>query len=160
MKVLIVDHWGVLCLADKHNREHNKTDLPNINEMHTHGKLIDFDKESVNVLNSLIEQTDCDIVISSDWKKWCSLEKMKEFYKLQGIIKEPIDFTPTIKGKNIFESRALEIKSWLNTHKISNWVAIDDLYLGDYLTNFVWVSKTDEGIIQNGIKNKILSFLF
>ena len=158
MKVIFTDIWGVLCLADKHGREHSKTDLPNTSEMHSHGKLIPFDKKAVDVLNSIIVQTDCEIVVSSDWKKWCSLEHMREFYKLQGIIKVPIDYTPTLKGKNIFESRSLEIKSWLTNNKINKWVTIDDLYLGDYLTNFVWVSRTDEGITQKGIKENILIY--
>ena len=125
--------------------------------MHTHGKLIDFDKNAVNVLNSLLTK-DLEIVISSDWNRWCSLSKMKEFYSEQGIIKTPIDYTPNIKGKNIFESRSLEIKEWLNNNNVSKWVAIDDLYLGDYLSNFVWISRTDEGITQKGIKENILIY--
>ena len=155
MNILFLDHWGVMCLADKHGREHDKYDLPNIKEMRIHGDFDTFDKEAVNILNLLIEETDLEIVISSDWKKWCSLDRMKEFYKSQGIIKTPIDFTPTIKGKNLFESRSLEIREWLKIHKVSNWAVIDDLYLGDYLKNFVWTSKTDEGIKQNGIINNL-----
>ena len=157
--VVFMDHWGTIALADKHGREHKKEDLPNISEMHTHGKLIDFDKEAVKVLNEIIQQTDCEIVVSSDWKKWCPLDKMKEFYLSQGIIKAPIEYTPNLKGKNIFETRAFEIKDWLNTHKVDNWAAVDDLYLGDYLTNFVWISRTDEGITQNKFKDIISSFL-
>ena len=158
MKILFLDHWGTICLADKHGREHNKTDLPNINEMRIHGSLDNFDKEAVNVLNSIIAKTDFEVVISSDWKKWCSLDKMKEFYKEQGIIKPPLDYTPTIKG-NIFKTRALEIMAWLSINSIDKWVAIDDLYLGDYLSNFVWISKTDEGITQKGIKENILIYI-
>ena len=158
MRVIFVDHWGVLCLANKHGREHKKNDFPNTSEMHTHGKLIDFDKNAVNVLNSLLTK-DLEIVISSDWKKWCSLEEMKIFYTLQGIIKQPIDYTPNLRGKNIFESRSLEIKEWLKMNKVDKWVSIDDLYLGEYLTNFVWISKTDEGITQKGIKENILIYI-
>ena len=154
MGIIFADHWGTLCLADKHGREHKKEDLPNISEMKIHGELIPFDKEAVKILNSIIKETNADIVISSDWKKWCPLDKMKEFYKLQGIIKEPIDYTPYIKG---IENRNLEIKEWLNNNKVDKWVAIDDLYLD--LTNFVWVSRTDEGIKQKVIKEKILSYL-
>ena len=153
MKVLIIDHFGVLCLADKHGREHKKTDMPNVSEMKIHGELIPFDKEAVEILNNIILQTDAEIVISSDWKRWCSLSNMKIFYKLQGIIKTPIGYTPIIKGFN----RALEIKNWLNNNQVNKWVAIDDLYLE--LDNFVWISKTDEGIKQEGKKEEILKFL-
>ncbi len=157
MKIIFLDIWGVLCLPDKHRREHKKTDLPNIKEMKVHGKLIPFNKEAVNVLNSIIEKADVEIVISSDWKKWCPLNEMKKFYKAQGIIKTPIDYTTNLNVKNLFERRSLEIKSWLNNHKVNNWVAVDDLYLN--LDNFVWISKTDEGLTQEGIKENILIYI-
>ena len=142
MKVLITDHFGILCLADKHGIEHKKTDILDMKQVRIHGDFDNFDKKAVNVLNSIIKLTDCEIVISSDWKRFCSLEKMKDFYKSQGIIKSPLDYTPYIKGPY----RGLEIKQWLDTHKVDKWVAIDDLYLE--LDNFVWVSRTDEGIKQ------------
>jgi hypothetical protein len=34
---------------------------------------------------------------------------------------------------------------------------MDDLCLE--LDNFVWISKTDEGLLQNDVKNKNLNFL-
>jgi hypothetical protein len=148
-----MDHWGVLCLPKKHGREHSKTDLPNVKEMRIHGSFDDFDKEAIIILNNIIIETDLEIVISSDWKRWCSLEEMKKFYKSQGIIKTPMDYTPLIKGVN----RALEIKEWLNNNKVNKWVAIDDMYLE--LDNFVWVSRTDEGIKQEGRKEEILKYL-
>lgn len=159
MKVIMLDHWGTMSLSDKHGKKHLKTDLPDITQMRIHGDFDNFDKSAISTLNEIITITDCEIVVSSDWKKWCSLDRMKEFYISQDIIKPPIDFTPNLKGKNIFKNRAEEIKLWLNNNKVNKWVSVDDLYLGGYLPNFVWVSRTDQGITQDGIKEQILNIL-
>jgi hypothetical protein len=118
-----------------------------------HGCLMDFDKNAVNILNSIIQITDLEIVISSDWKKWCKFEDMCIFYKSQGIIKIPFDYTPNING---LKNRVNEIKQYLDKNIVDKWCVVDDLHLE--LDNFVRVSKTDEGITEIGIKEKILKF--
>jgi HAD domain in Swiss Army Knife RNA repair proteins len=71
---------------------------------------------------------------------------MKRFYKSQGI-KAPIDYTTHIRKSNLVQSieinRAYEINKWLEKHDVTHWVAIDDLDMGNYLTNFV---KTDPSV--------------
>jgi len=71
------------------------------------------------------------------------------------------------------EERSLEIKTYLNDHpEITSWVAVDDLNMGKFQTendlefvydwgldNFVHTKKSNEGIKQTGIKEKILKFL-
>ncbi len=171
MKIIFLDHFGVMCLANKHGLEHNKESLPKVSEMRIHGDFDAFDYESIKILNSILIDSEVEIVISSDWKKWTNLTTMGEFYILQKIIKKPIDFTPIFNDipkhfyyefKNVLslqDKRAIEILYWLDQHKeITNWVCVDDLYLS-LLDNFVWVSRTDEGIGQNGVKDKINSFL-
>jgi len=146
MKIIFLDHQGVMRI-DKH---------PNP------GQLINFDTECVFVLNSILKKTDAEIVISSDWKYWVSLEEMGLFYLKQGIIKKPIDYTPKTK-KYSFQiynkQRSEEILLWLsNKENITNWIAIDDLNMKQYLKNFV-SSESDKGIKQIGIKEEILKFL-
>ena len=69
-------------------------------------------------------------------------------------------FTPFVKKQiNIIETRSLEIKTFLEDNFIEKWCVVDDLHLGDILTNFVWVSKTNKGICQKNIKEKIIEFL-
>ena len=170
MKVLFLDHFGVMCLADKHGKESSKKDLPNIKEMRIHGDFDKFDQDAVKVLNLILEKdNEIEIVISSDWKRWCNLERMREFYKNSGIIKKPLDFTnffekiPYINNnseqiKSLQHQRSIEIIDWLNNHLyVEKWVAVDDMYLSE-LQNFVWITKTDEGVTQKGIKDKILKY--
>ncbi len=162
MNIIFLDHFGVMCLANKHGRENKPFDLPRFDEMRIHGDFDNFEFNCINTLNSILDE-ETEIVVSSDWKIWCSFDRMCNFYLSQGIKKSPIDYTPSLYDKftNIpyNEVREIEINSWLTEHpEINNWVAIDDLYLSK-LKNFVWVSKTDEGINQLGIKDKLLSIL-
>ena len=164
MKIIFLDNFGVLCLANKHGRIRKKDELPSNDEFKPHGKFNDFDKLAVQILNSILEKTGAEIVVSSDWKNWSSLDEMKQFYLSQGIIKIPIDFTPffnRLQNPGNFsyqQKRCLEILNWLDNHSnIDKWVAVDDMYLE--LSNFVWVTRSDEGLCQEGIKNKILDYL-
>jgi hypothetical protein len=145
-----------------------------------------FNKKAVKILNEILEETDAQIVVSSDWKRWATVEEMGEYYESKGIKKKPIAFTPnlkdcTIHGDNFIWSRAweleqtrcIEIKQYLADHpEVTHWVSVDDLRMGksglDYavpyehewgLDNFVETPRSTEGIKQSGIKEKILKFL-
>ena len=125
------------------------------------GTLVDFDSEAVKTLNSILIKTDIEIVVSSDWKLWVTLEEMREFYLKQGIIKKPISYTGKFE-RYIYEilnkQRSAEILQWLNFNEnITHWVSVDDLDMSPYLNNFV---KTDSkiGLLEEGIEEKILSF--
>ena len=141
----------------------------------------DFDEKSVRILNKILDETGAEVVVSSDWKRWANLEEMGEYYESQGISKKPIAFTPDL-GKctwhtkdvwvwspkwDLEMSRVIEIKQYLHDHpEITHWVAIDDLDMGkdedwkDWgLDNFVLTPRSNEGIKQSGVKEKILKFL-
>ena len=141
----------------------------------------DFDEKSVRILNKILDETGAEVVVSSDWKRWANLEEMGEYYESQGISKKPIAFTPDL-GKctwhtkdvwvwspkwDLEMSRVIEIKQYLHDHpEVTHWVAIDDLDMGkdedwkDWgLDNFVLTPRSNEGIKQSGVKEKILKFL-
>jgi hypothetical protein len=151
MKILFLDHQGVIYLG--------KAIWPD-------GKpiLLDFDQGAVSILNEIIREVDCEIVVSSDWKTWADLPKMKSFYIKQGIIKSPIGYTPITNIKyldDIAYLRAKEIKKWLDsTGNITSWVAIDDLDMGKHLSNFVWIEDSKKGIKEEGIKKRIIDYLY
>ncbi len=149
-----------MCLANKHGIISNPDVLPRYNEMRIHGDFDNFDSGAVEILNSITEITGAEIVISSDWKYWCEIDRMREFYLSQGISKIPIGYTNSIVGEHDVKIlRASEIFKYLETHKeITHWVAVDDLFLKN-VSNFVWISRTDEGLKQDGVKDKILKFL-
>ena len=190
MKVIFLDHDGVICLADNWGgrskkwaryRSANPESSKNMGEAPVEYRFDDFDKKAVKVLNEILEETGAEIVVSSDWKRWATVEEMGQYYEQQGIIKKPIGFTSSISYDNyqdfpwhrqydLEQTRSLEIAEYLTAFKsILKWVAIDDLDMsmrknddGEYrwgLNNFVWTPKRNEGIKQSGVKEKIIKFL-
>jgi len=186
MKVIFLDHDGVICLSnnwgnrfkkqkDWGGRKLSMTTL----EMPVEYRFDNFDEKAVNVLNEILEETGAEIVVSSDWKRWATVEEMGEYYESKGIIKKPIAFTDSIlyddyenfpwhMNWELEQTRSLEIAQYLGLNTvITHWVAIDDLNMslqseGDKewgLKNFVLTPINNEGIKQTGIKDKILNFL-
>jgi hypothetical protein len=195
MKVIFLDHDGVICLPDqwgsryKKERKYRKDKkLSHDEPVSVDARFDNFDKKCVNILNEIIEETGCEIVVTSDWRVKATLEEMGIYYENQGIIKKPIDFTHNMSYKeyeqsrvdNTFknydyeydEKRANEIRKYLSEHpEITHWVAIDDLdmryYSYDYtgeiiipwgLKNFI-MTRFNEGLKQTGLKDKILKYL-
>lgn len=188
MKVIFLDHDGVICLSQQFGGRYKKQTKAkrklsqSIMSLPVDCRFDNFDKKAIQVLNQILEETGAEIVMSSDWKNWASVEEMGEYYEQQGIIKKPIDFTPrehdipeTINWHPDWDlegTRSLEIQQWLkNNPEVTHWVAVDDLDMsyktestyrsgtGWGLTNFVHTPKTSEGIKQLGIKEKIINFL-
>lgn len=148
-----------------------------------------FDEKAIKVLNKILEETGAEIVVSSDWRLHANLEQLGEYYLSQGISKKPIAVTELFKDifpsewsqlrfrAELELERSMEIQNWLEQHpEVTNWVAIDDLdmsieFLSGHfaakdgsdskpgLSNFVHTPRSNEGIKQSGIKEKIIKFL-
>lgn len=186
MKVIFLDNDGVICLANNWGSRFKKTksycnDNPDRKSIPVEFRFDNFDKKAIKILNEIIEKTDAEIVVSSDWKLHATLEELGEYYESQGIIKKPIALTPNMrdfdpeteglfKWKGWLERiRILEIREWLLHNNVTHWVAVDDLNMSKTifedgtddggLENFVLTPRSNEGIKQLGIKNKILKFL-
>ena len=56
-----------------------------------------FNTKAVKVLNEILEKTDADIIVSSDWRNNFTLEQLGEIFEWQGVIKKPIGVTPDVK---------------------------------------------------------------
>jgi hypothetical protein len=188
MKILFLDHDGVICLSSEWGSRLKKTKAysnPNPGgerSVPVEFRFDNFNKKAIGVLNKILLETDAEIVVSSDWQHFCNLEEMGLYYEMQGIIKKPIAFTGNIidpakatwhRDWDSEGTRSLEIMTWLESHpEVTNWVAVDDLNMGKIvksysmefihewgLENFVHTPRGNEGIKQVGIKEKILRFL-
>ena len=62
-------------------------------------RMDNFNDKAVKVLNSILEQTGAEIVVSSDWKLYCTLDELKEMFTKYGVVKQPSDVTPNIPLK-------------------------------------------------------------
>ena len=162
MKVLFLDHYGVLCLSTKPVTR-TEFSMPTKDEFADTGITFfsDFDSKAVAVLNDIIQQTGAEIVISSDWKRETTLSGMCEFYQKQGIEKMPLAYTDWLPGAPTYhEQRAGEINTWLDQHpEITHWCAVDDLYMATWLTNFAWAKCVDQGIKDPAVQDQIIQLL-
>jgi hypothetical protein len=180
MKIMFLDHDGVICLSSEWGGRYKKKGFDSNPETPMDIRMDSFNQKAVKVLNEIIEKTGCELVISSDWKKHGTLEQIKEMFVTRGI-KPPIDITPFCSvlfregklpddfllpyfNKTEYE-RHIEILHWLKEYpEVTHWVAVDDLDMSKQddwgLENFVHCKRPNlEGIKQSGLKEKILKFL-
>ena len=189
MKVIFLDHDGVICLSSewggryKKQKEWGGRKLSMTNkEIPLEYRFDNFNQKAVKVLNEILEETGAEIVVSSDWKLHATLEELGEYYEQQGIIKKPIAVTTNLGQCTWYNdqvwiwsprwdsemTRVIEITQFLHDYpEVTHWVSIDDLDMGkngeDWknwgMDNFVLTPLGNEGIKQSGIKDKVLKFL-
>ena len=122
MKILFLDHDGVICLHtewggrfDKQKEWGGRKLSMTDKEIPLEFKFDNFNQGAVDILNEIIEATDCEIVTSSDWRHHCKLEEMQELFKIRGIKKGPIAFTDFVPSNARFleKARVREINNFL-----------------------------------------------
>lgn len=177
MKVIFLDHDGVICLSNNWGSRFTKQkkwggrkmSMAN-DEIPIQYRFDNFDRKAITVLNSILEETGAEIVVSSDWKRWASVEQMGGYYEEQGIIKKPIDFTPNLgkcawyidaykegfpwsKAWDLEQTRIIEIKQYLIDHpEITHWVSIDDLRMGKTGLDYGGVPYTNDWGLDNFVE--------
>lgn len=135
-------------------------------KLHPKYNIYGYDQRCVKILNEIIDETGAQIVLSSDWKTHFTLAEMNEIFRDNSIKHTIIDFTPNLWGteyfkyQNLEDCRANEILRYVQEHDIKTYVAVDDLYLKNWIPiNFVQCTQVREGIKQSGVKNKIIKIL-
>lgn len=126
-----------------------------------------FDSKCVDVFNNILDNTTTKIVLSSDWKNSYDINTMNNIFKYNGIKSYIVHYTPDLWGvkykslKELEECRANEILTFVELHDVKNYVAIDDLNLSPWISekHFVHCARTNEGIKQLNIKEKIITRL-
>ena len=169
MKIIFLDNDGVICLANNWGSRRKKQEKWGGKKLSMSNREIpleyrfdNFDQKAVKVLNEILEETDAEIVVSSDWRLYATLEELGDYYESQGIIKRPIGVTevfhftnwrdegfvpdhedfPWSRNDSREQERHFEIMRYLGNYpSITHWVAIDDLHMGINV-NTSW-GKTD-----------------
>jgi hypothetical protein len=193
MKTIFLDNDGVICLSSNWGSRHkkqkkwgNKKLSMSMESIPIEYRFDNFDKRAIKILNGILEETGAEIVVSSDWRLYATLDELGEYYLSQGIIKRPIGITNKklincdvpnnfiwSRVWDLEQTRSLEIHQYLKDNpQITHWVAVDDLNMGkngldssiefdhDWgLSNFVLTSRSDKGIKESGVKEKIIKFL-
>lgn len=165
MKVIFLDNDGVICLSNnwgsrttKQKKWGGRKLSMSHNEIPLEYRFDNFDQKAVKVLNEILEETDAEIVVSSDWRLYATLEELGDYYQSQGIIKRPIDVTEEFhytnwvnegfvsddedsgfswsRSESREQERHFEIMRYLGKYpSITKWVAIDDLHMGIRVEN-------------------------
>lgn len=128
---------------------------------------------AVEVLNEILDATDAEIILSSDWKNHYSLEELHEIFVANGIKKSPIDITGNhpVSFSSLSRNRMSDIETYLKEKNFVNdndepqgsWIIIDDLYLDRYLPenlkNRFFITECNSGIKAYGLKEEIIAKL-
>jgi hypothetical protein len=159
MKVIFLDHDGVICLQNnwgsrskKQQKWGGRKPFMSLKDIPIEYRFDNFDKKAIKVLNQILEETEAEIVVSSDWRLHSTINELGDYYESQGIIKKPIDVTevfnftkwleekripedfPWYRPHSLEQERHFEIKEWLNSNpQVTHWVAVDDLNMGIHI---------------------------
>lgn len=166
MKVIFLDNDGVLCLSNNWGsrskkwqkyRSTNPDCTTTIKDLPVEIRFDNFDKKAIQVLNSILIETDAELIVSSDWRLHATLNELGDYYESQGIIKRPLGVTekfhftdwveegflpdhgefPWDRYTDLEQQRYFEILKWLRDHpEVTHWVAIDDLNMGKTFTDW------------------------
>jgi hypothetical protein len=125
-----------------------------------------FDPKCVKIFNEILDDTDANIVLSSDWKYKWNLDDLDKIFKFNGVNKSPIDTTinEDVSFGNITKNRAYQVGEYIQRKNITNYVVIDDLNISNFMSitgdddKFV-LTDDFEGLKKLNIKNKILKIL-
>ena len=134
-KIIFLDLDGVMDNA-KYDIYLNKHNLPEKDEF---GVL--FDPDCIAALAHIVEQTGADIVISSSWKDYMTMDEIHMMWHKRQLPGKVIDVTPTTS-----RHRGDEIATWLNLcPDTCSYVIIDDQPREQFNTD-----QYDHLIITNG----------
>lgn len=159
-KTIFLDIDGVLC-TEKEFFKSTKKFHEKFHEAKQLRVPYPFNFGCVKILNSILEETDAQIVLSSDWRHHWNIIELDMIFKFNGVIKSPVDVTGdySLYTHDLEKNRVNEINIFRNIHNIELFVVIDDMNLDIYLTNRFVKTISNEGLKQTGIKDKIIKFL-
>lgn len=116
-KVLFLDIDGVLVT----NRS-----------LRSNGKSRPFDREAVGELNRVLTETGAKIVVSSSWRRFHPLPRLREILILEGVVpRRVIGITPRAIGSgpmrlSVSPPRGHEIRAWLDLNPVASYAVVDD----------------------------------
>lgn len=125
-----------------------------LNSKQSRDLAIFLEPSRIQLLNNILEQTKCEVVISSTWRLKNGPLLLEELLTLAGYKGYILGYTPTIPNRE----RGSEIKEWLARHPTEKFVILDD---NDDMGNlFPYLVKTtfDEGLTETKAQEVIKKF--
>jgi len=95
-------------------------------------------EEDCSALKKIIDETESQLVLSSDWKMHYGLIQMKRIFQYYGIpghhlidTTTHVDLWKKLSSPSLEWERASQIIKWVKDNRIRKWIAIDDLNLSN-----------------------------
>lgn len=125
-----------------------------------------WNENAVKVFNEILDETDAEIVLTSDWRLHWNLNELKGIFTWNRVKKYPIAVTEDvyIGGADLEKTRLNEIEDFIEQNDVNNYVVIDDLNIGKYMAltgndDKFFITRSSQGIKQTGLKDKIIKKL-
>ena len=107
-------------------------------------KAYPFDRDCVNLLNEILEQTSAEIVLTSNWQfEFTDTEMIEKIFRFNGVAKTPIDYSGGYGN-----DKPSDIANFINENEIETFVILDDLDLSELGDNFVQIDPM-YGLTEN-----------
>lgn len=158
MKIIFLDMDGVVNCSeffDKTSKERESLTREDESLFWT----MMIDPEAVERLNTLIERSGAQVVLSSSWRIAHPLKMVEKYLKLRGFKSELIDKTPNHVLPGMQHRRGNHIQVWLDENKdkdIEKFVILDDdsdmEHLMPYLVQTSWYRGFEEAHIEKALK--------
>jgi len=123
-----------------------------------------FNAGCVDVLNKVLESCECEIVLSSDWRKYYSIPELADIFMHNGVVKSPVAVTDDIMIRHlrhVTDARRKEIMIYVEGNAVDKWIVIDDIYvgenIGDEFRDRCFRTTDSEGLKITSLCDKIIN---
>ncbi|MDI1451339.1 HAD domain-containing protein [Polyangium sp. 6x1] len=119
-----------------------------------------FSPPAVERLNTIVKRTGARVVVSSSWREWNSVDKLRTLLAEEGFVGEVLDHTPILhprtmrlRDPNPGETRCREIMQWLDAlpERPESFVVLDDLDL-EWLAAYHVKTELDTGLLDGHVE--------
>lgn len=127
-----------------------------VNKYYLAAVYYDWDKEAVELVRKLCVDENARIVISSNWRLYNSLLRLRDYFRLH--LLDQYIVGQTVKSPKSPHYRCDEIMQYLNIHPaLKSFVIIDDRYVREFSTifpdNFVHTTRVfDKAAYEKAVK--------
>ncbi|MDC0744568.1 HAD domain-containing protein [Polyangium mundeleinium] len=119
-----------------------------------------FSPPAVERLNTIVKRTGARVVVSSTWREWNTVDRLRTLLAEEGFVGEVLDHTPILHPRtkrfpdpNPGQTRCMEIMQWIDARpeRPERFVALDDLDL-ELLAAYHVKTESDMGLLDEHVE--------